>query len=236
LIAMRERPAPSARASRLTAISIDLVLCTRQGRHLAVLLVRANTQTPGARVRWVLPRAPLAAAESLDEAAAKEAAHACGIRPRWLSQVGAFGAVPRHSLSPALSVVYVAVTPETTTSPPEGGRWFAADDLPPLAADQRAIVVAALGALRERMDHAPLAFRLLPRSFTLGELQEVYELLLGRHLYKASFRRALKAAYLVEPTDTWRSEGRGRPAQLFRFAPRRRRGSHRGVRFDRLCG
>jgi hypothetical protein len=42
----------------------------------------------------------------------------------------------------------------------------------------------------------------------------------------------LQASYLVEPTDEWRSEGRGRPAQLFRYAPRKRRGARRGVRFD----
>jgi hypothetical protein len=40
----------------------------------------------------------------------------------------------------------------------------------------------------------------------------------------------------VEPTDEWRSEGRGRPAQLFRYAPRKRRGGRRGVRFELLGG
>lgn len=68
--------------------------------------------------------------------------------------------------------------------------------------------------------------------FTLSELQSIYELLLGRSLHKASFRRALQAASLVEPTDEWRSEGRGRPAQLYRYAPRRKRGGRRSVRFD----
>ena len=37
-------------------------------------------------------------------------------------------------------------------------------------------------------------------------------------------------------TDEWRSEGRGRPAQLFRYAPRKRRSQRRGVRFDLLVG
>ena len=59
-------------------------------------------------------------------------------------------------------------------------------------------------------------------------------MLLGRRLHKASFRRALHAAALVEPTDEWRSEGRGRPAQLFRFAPRKRRKVKRGVQFNLL--
>jgi 8-oxo-dGTP diphosphatase len=92
----------------------------------------------------------------------------------------------------------------------------------------------AVSALRWRIDYAPIPFRLLPSHFTLSELQRMYELLLGKRLHKASFRRALHAAWLVEPTDEWRSEGRGRPAQLFRFSPRKRRGHRRGVRFDLL--
>jgi 8-oxo-dGTP diphosphatase len=88
--------------------------------------------------------------------------------------------------------------------------------------------------MQERLDQAPIAFRLLPSTFTLSDLQHMYELLLGKRLHKASFRRALRAAWLVEPTDEWRSEGRGRPAQLFRYVPKKRRRSHRGVRFDFL--
>jgi 8-oxo-dGTP diphosphatase len=80
------------------------------------------------------------------------------------------------------------------------------------------MIDGALQALRERLERSHIAFRLLPPTFTLSQLQEVYELLLGRRLHKASFRRALHAAAVVEPTDEWRSEGRGRPAQLFRKA------------------
>jgi len=112
--------------------------------------------------------------------------------------------------------------------------WVELGQLPALAPRQRAMVDAAVAAVRQRIDQAPLAFRMLPAAFTLGELQGINELVLGRPLHKASFRRALQAAFLVEPTDEWRSEGRGRPAQLFRYAPRRRRGGQRGIRFDLL--
>ena len=104
----------------------------------------------------------------------------------------------------------------------------------PLPPRQRAMVDGAVLMLRGRMDQSPVAFRLLPASFTLSELQHMYELLLGKRLHKASFRRALQAAWLVEPTDEWRSEGRGRPAQLFRYAPRKRRPAQRGIRLDLL--
>jgi 8-oxo-dGTP diphosphatase len=111
---------------------------------------------------------------------------------------------------------------------------FPLNDLPAVAPRQRTMVDAAMRTMQERLDQAPIAFRLLPSTFTLSDLQHMYELLLGKRLHKASFRRALRAAWLVEPTDEWRSEGRGRPAQLFRYAPKKRRRSHRGVRFDFL--
>lgn len=94
------------------------------------------------------------------------------------------------------------------------------------------MVGGALALLRERLDVTPVAFHLLPEVFTLSQLQEVYELVLGHSLHKASFRRALQAASLVRPLAQWRTEGRGRPAQLYRYAPRKRRGIRRGVRFD----
>jgi 8-oxo-dGTP diphosphatase len=96
------------------------------------------------------------------------------------------------------------------------------------------MVDGATKTIQGRLDQAPIAFRLLPATFTLSELQQMYELLLGKRLHKASFRRALQAAWLVEPTDEWRSEGRGRPAQLFRYLPKKKRRLHRGVRFDFL--
>jgi hypothetical protein len=91
-----------------------------------------------------------------------------------------------------------------------------------------------LAAIRARLEQAPIAFSFLERDFTLSDLQQTYETILGRRLHKASFRRALQAAFLVEPAGEWRSEGRGRPAQLYRYAPRKRRNARRGVRLDLL--
>jgi 8-oxo-dGTP diphosphatase len=171
------------------------------------------------------------------ETARRIATDAAEFEPTWLEQVGAFGDGRRHPSDTELSVGYVGVVPQGTPLPADGERsWFALSDVPALSPRQRTLLDAALETIRLRLDQAPIAFRLLPPTFTLSELQQTYELLLGRRLHKASFRRALQAAWLVEPTDEWRSEGRGRPAQLFRYAPRRRRNQRRGVRFDLLAG
>jgi 8-oxo-dGTP diphosphatase len=221
----------SERRSGKPPYTIDLVLFTALTDQLAVLLWR----TPETREKWAAPWDSPSSERPLEEAAAGIATDALGVAPGWLEQLGAFGHEKRHPSDSDISVAFVGLA-AAGTPPPVGGAyaWFPVRELPPLPPRQRAMIDGAVLMLRMRMDQSPVAFRLLPASFTLGELQHMYELLLGKRLHKASFRRALQAAWLVEPTDEWRSEGRGRPAQLFRYAPRKRRPTQRGIRLDLL--
>lgn len=224
---------PSRTPARRSPHTVDVVLFTPRGQHLAVLCVRATDLR--SRERWQLPSDWVAGDETLDAAARRVARAAAGVEPSWLEQVGAFADRLRHPAEAELSVAFVGVIPSSALAQASGdGAWFGVGDPPVLPPRHRTMLDAALEALRMRMDYAPIAFRLLPPMFTLSELQQMYELLLGRRLHKASFRRALQAAFLVEPTDEWRSEGRGRPAQFYRFAPRKRRTERRPVRFDLL--
>jgi 8-oxo-dGTP diphosphatase len=218
------------RSSRTSPYSVDIVLVTAMGNELAILLTRGSSE----RERWSLPWRTPQAGETLENGAARTAQDALGEPPIWTEQIGAFGDSKRHPSDSEMSVAFVGLVPHETASPGTGYTWFPMRDLPPLSPRQRAIVEAAMRTMQGRLDQAPIAFRLLPATFTLSDLQQMYELLLGKRLHKASFRRALQAAWLVEPTDEWRSEGRGRPAQLFRYAPKKRRRPHRGVRFDFL--
>jgi 8-oxo-dGTP diphosphatase len=220
--------APRSR-SRRTAPSIDVVILTPRGRRLMVLLERAPA---GSRERWQLPWRSLRPDETIDDGAAELSRQTLGTVPSLIEQAGAFGDRRRHPSDAALSVVFLALVDQETGDGVAGNAtWYPVDDLPPLPPRQRVMLESVRSSLRTRLDQSPIAFHLLPSTFTLTQLQEIYELLLGRRLHKASFRRSLHAAWLVEPTDEWRSEGRGRPAQLFRYAPKKRRGGRRGVRF-----
>jgi 8-oxo-dGTP diphosphatase len=194
-----------------------------------VLLIRAPA---GARERWSLPWDAPQPGEGLEDAAARIAYAVLGAAPAYFEQVGALSDGRRHPGEADVSIGIAALSPAGVGAPIEDAEWFPLAALPALSPRHRTIVDRATAVVRQRVDQSPLAFRLLPLNFTLSDLQAVYELLLGRRLHKASFRRALQASYLVEPTDEWRSEGRGRPAQLFRYAPKKRRGARRGVRFD----
>jgi 8-oxo-dGTP diphosphatase len=218
------------RSSRGASFSVDVVLVTATGNELAVLLARNANE----RERWSLPWRPQQTGETFELSATRASQEALGESASWMEQIGAFGDGKRHPSDAEVSIAYLGLVPHETASPRAGFTWFHVADLPPIPPRQRAMVDAAVKTIQSSLDQAPVAFRLLPPTFTLSDLQQMYELLLGKRLHKASFRRALQAAWLVEPTDEWRSEGRGRPAQLFRYAPKKRRRPHRGVRFDFL--
>ena len=221
--ARRAAPAP---APAPVAVTLDLAAIALVGGRLVVLVQRG----PGGE--WTLPRAAMMP-EALDRQAAALARETLGKPASWLSLSGVFhGEAPQKS-GFTLNIGFVALTvAEPAAELEEGYAWQAADDLPLLEAPGGDIVRAGLSVLRDRIDRAPVAFRLLPPLFTLTDLQRAYEVVHGRRLHKASFRRALQGAGLVEAVEEWRSEGRGRPARLYRYVPRKRRGGAPSVRFD----
>lgn len=207
----------------MPSLTLDVAAFAIREGALALLMRRAGA-------RWELPWIAHEGA-ALEQAAARLAREAAG-RVGWLSLAGAFDDSDPHPSRAPLSLAFAALVPrDAADDVPEDHEWRVLDDRAALPARQQRIADAALGLVRDRADRAPVAFRLLPGEFTLAELQRAYELLLGHSVHKASFRRSLDAAALVEPTGDWRTEGRGRPAQLYRLARRKRRPAPRNVRF-----
>lgn len=206
-----------------------VALVAREGM-LGVAVVPAGG---GARERWMLPWGTLTDGEAPEDRARRVAQALLGRAPSLVTQVGALGSAKRHPGDAQLSIGCLALFAGDAVDGAAGEvRWVAVDPAPALGPRHRLILAEALGALRRRIGDEPLAFRLLPAAFTLSELQGVYEVILGRALHKASFRRTLHAAEVVEPIDAWHSEGRGRPAQLFRFVPGNPGADRHLVRFD----
>jgi ADP-ribose pyrophosphatase YjhB (NUDIX family) len=208
--------------------SLDLVLLSPRDGEWYVCTASGGAK--GKAAARTLPHIAVAKApsEALPAMAKALSTKTVGAAPKWMTQVGAFteGA---HPADTPVSVSFVAVYPDGTVHDDEG--WVRAETAT-LPSRQKTILKATLSMLKHAVEYEPVAFHALPTTFTLRELQQVYELLLERSLHKASFRRSLSAARLVEPTKAWRAEGRGRPAQLYKYAPRRRTGSARGVRFE----
>jgi hypothetical protein len=87
----------------------------------------------------------------------------------------------------------------------------------PMRFDHRRILATAIARLRAKLKYRPVVFELMPREFTLTELQRTVEAISGRHLHKQNFRRLVETAALVEPTGEMSTATGGRPAALFQF-------------------
>ncbi len=167
---------------------------------------------------WALPGGWLDTAESLDAAASRTLAETTGLTPSYLEQLYAFGDVDR-SPSRVVSIIYWALLrPDEVigASAEENVAWFDAASLPRLAFDHNDIVDYALWRLRNKVGYSRIAHGLLADEFTLAELREVYEAILGRRLDPANFRRQAEGSHTITPTDRFRT-GSHRPARLYRY-------------------
>lgn len=168
---------------------------------------------------WALPGGPLSHSESLQDAASRNLAETTGLTPSYLEQLYAFGGLHRSPTQRVVSIVYWALVQRTEAAladESENVRWFRADRLGELAFDHNAIIDYALWRLRNKVGYSRIAHGFLPDRFTLGELREVYEAILGRRLDPANFRRQVEHSGTLIPTDDFRT-GSHRPARLYRY-------------------
>lgn len=188
--------------------------------RLMIPLVR-RTRQPHLE-QWALPGGWLDTAEGLQDAASRTLAETTALAPSFLEQLYTFGDVDR-SPTRVVSVVYWALlrsdlvdAQRAVQGAPENVEWFDVDDLPELAFDHNRIADYALWRLRNKVGYSRIAAGLLPDEFTLSELREVYESVLGRRLDPSNFRRLLEGSEALVPTESFRT-GKHRPARLFRY-------------------
>ncbi len=209
----------SADATRVAVSTVIFTLRREPGADrasVAIPLVR-RTRDPYEGL-WALPGGWLDITESLDAAASRTLAETTGLAPSFLEQLYAFGAVDR-SPSRVVSIVYWALLRSDEVEgahAEENVSWFDAASLPRLAFDHNEIVDYALWRLRNKAGYSRIAHGLLADEFTLAELREVYEAILGRRLDPANFRRQVENSGNLLPTDRFRT-GSHRPARLYRY-------------------
>ncbi|WP_296194440.1 NUDIX domain-containing protein [uncultured Microbacterium sp.] len=178
---------------------------------------------------WALPGGWLRPDEALDAAARRTLAETTGLDPTYLEQLYAFGDPQRSPDGRVVSIVYWALLRaeevrrqqlehERAGDAPENVAWFSAAELPALAFDHAHIVDYALWRLRNKVGYSRIAHGLLAEEFTLAELREASEAILGHTLDAANFRRQAEASGTLVPTERFRT-GSHRPARLFRLDP-----------------
>lgn len=202
------------------SVTVDVVIFSLVEDELKVLLIK-RLAPPFANM-WAIPGSFVQIDESLEETAVRALADETGVEDVYTEQLYTFGKPGRDPRTRVITVAYFALVPHDAIHHKAGRDasetgWFTISQLPPLAFDHAEIIDYAHTRLRYKLEYSSVGFQLLPDVFTLTELQQAYEIILGEQLDKRNFRRKILAAEILEETGEKQKEGEGRPAMLYRY-------------------
>lgn len=200
-------------------ISVDCIIFGFHEGKLHLLLLKRNFEP--ARGEWSLMGGFVQENESVDDAAKRVLAELTGLDQVYMEQVGSFGAIDRDPGERVISVAYYALINineyDRELVQRHNAFWVDIDELPPLIFDHQAMVEQARTLMQQKASVAPIGFNLLPRLFTLSQLQSLYEAIYGEAIDKRNFRKRIADMDYIEKTDLIDKTTSKRGAALYRF-------------------
>lgn len=219
--------------------SVDVVIFTLLEDRLQVLLVKRGEHP--SKGMWSLPGGfvDIKNDRSIEETALRKLRQKTGAKVPYLEQLQAFGSSTRDPRGWSMTCTYFALIFADSVhlhsgSGAEDVRWWPIENSKvktKLAFDHADILKAAVNRLQNKVEYTSLPVHLLPKEFTLTDLQQVYEIILGKSVDKSAFRKRTKDANFLEEIAGKFRTGSNRPAQLYRIAP-----GHPTVFFPRTIG
>ncbi|MCH2045361.1 MAG: NUDIX hydrolase [Saprospiraceae bacterium] len=202
------------------SLTVDCVIFGLDDSHELRVLLIERAHDPYADC-WALPGGFVDMHEDLYSAAARELEEETGIRNVFIEQLYTFGAPKRDPRGRVVSVAYYALVnlkdhPVTAASDAKRAEWFKTKELPKLAFDHQLIMDTAIERLTTKIRYQPIGFELLPEKFTLSQLRELYETILGKALNKRNFRSKIMSMDILEQVEQQKDVPH-RPAYLYRF-------------------
>ncbi|WP_352303000.1 NUDIX domain-containing protein [Kineosporia sp. NBRC 101731] len=207
-------------------LAVDLVILTLRGSRLHLLMVERGIQPY--RGDFALPGGFLRDdEEGIVAAAHRELAEEAGLAAGTvhLEQLGVYGEPGRDPRGRVVSVAHLAIAPRLPepvagTDAAQAGWWpvdqVLADGFR-VAFDHRRIIVDGVEMARAKLEHSSLATAFCASTFTISELQQVYEAVWGVRLDPRNFyRKVHRVEGFIVPEGSSRKPGTGRPAKLFR--------------------
>ena len=200
-------------------VSVDCIIFGFDEGKLKILIGRRK-YNPG-RGEWSLYGGFVAADEDVDEAAKRTLYELTGMRHIYMKQVGAFRKVDRDPGERVISIAYYALINvseyDENLRLEHGLEWVDVDNIPQLYSDHNEMVSKAHKLMQDKLKTEPVGFRLLPRLFTLTQLQRLYEVVYGAELDKRNFRKRVKDMDFIEKTELIDKKSSKRGAYLYRF-------------------
>jgi len=206
-------------------LAVDTVVFSIINKKLSVLLIKINNGPY--KDKWAVPGGLVQDNESLDNAAVRVLSEKTSLKNIYLEQLYTFGEPNRDMRGRSVSVTYFALVNNaeklelTTQEYYAEIKWFSVDKLPEMAFDHKEVVEVAKNRLRSKLSYSNIAYSLLPKEFTLTQLQRVYEIILGHSLDKRNFRKKIDSLNIVEDLKKKQTDVTHRPAQLYKFKKRK---------------
>ncbi|MBI3330461.1 MAG: NUDIX hydrolase [Nitrospinae bacterium] len=204
-------------------VAVDVIIFTVRDEALQALLVQLTT--PPYAGMWAFPGGMVPGGESTEAAAVQDMLETTGAKDVYLEQLYTFSNPNRDPHGHVVSVAYFALVNSDQINLRVPGKcvnigWVPVETPPPLAYDHADMLEYALQRLRWKLEYTNIVYNLLPRDFTLTELQRVYEIILDRPLDKRNFRKKMLSLGLLQATPRVAKKGPHRPARLYRFRRR----------------
>lgn len=211
-------------SSQNIKVATDTAIVTIRDGVLNVLLIQMK-KVPFEGM-WALPGGLLGEEETTLAAASRILKTQTGVADVFLEQLATFDNVNRDPAGRVVSVAYYALLPDMdlqlkTTDKYADVRWWPIKKLPALAYDHKMVVKEAIDRIAAKIQYTNIVWSLLPKEFTLTELQRVYEIILDKDLDKRNFRKRIEDLELIKPTGKMRTGMAHRPAALYQFKHRK---------------
>ena len=202
------------------AVTADMAIFSIIDNDLKILLVKRNV--PPFRDMWALPGGFVDVNESLEDAAKRELFEETGVKDVYLEQLYSFGDPKRDPRGRVITVAHFALISADkvrlrAATDVSGVQWCSIKYIPKLAFDHNKIVTYALQRLRWKLEYTTVAYSLLADKFTLTELQNVYEIILGKKFDKRNFRKKILSLGVLKDTKETKTDVSHRPAKLYTF-------------------
>ncbi len=203
------------------ALATSVVIFGFDGTHLNVLL--ATKENPPFQNATILPSRVVKPGNGVEETARRLLSSVTGHDTWYLEQLNAFAGLYRNPGGRVVNIAFyglVRLSEQLKNNlRKEGYFWVDKNEAPPLAYDHDEILAFAQERLKRRVKRRPIGFNLLPKEFTLKELQTLYEHALGKSFDKRNFRRKILKAELLMECDKKTSPDsvNKKPAQLYMF-------------------
>ena len=200
-------------------VSVDCIIFGFYEGELNLLLLKRNFEP--ALGEWSLMGGFVQENESVDDAAKRVLAELTGLDQVYMEQVSSFGAIDRDPGERVVSIAYYALINineyDRELVQRHNAFWVNINELPPLIFDHQAMVEQARALMQQKASVAPIGFNLLPKLFTLSQLQSLYEAIYGEAIDKRNFRKRIAEMDYIEKTDLIDKTSSKRGAALYQF-------------------